>query len=138
MAASDLLRTCVQALRRLTGAGAVSLYVPAQSGLSQSALLIHDGEQPAVPELADPAAARELFEQAEKRLDAGGDSAGALFLRQLEGGPAGSRLIRVTSPESLPALLYRVMHPGERPPARRSTDGRDADLGSGGGVWLAL
>ncbi len=138
MPSSDLLRTCVQALRRLTGAEAVSLYVPAQSGVSQSALLIHDGEQPAVPELADLAAARELCQQAEKRLAARGDAADASFLRQLESVSGGSRLIRVSSPESLPALLYRMAHHGERPPARRSTDRREVDPGFAGAVWLAL
>ncbi len=138
MPSSDLLRTCVQALRRFTGAKAVSLYVPAQPGVSQNALLIHDGEQPAVPELADLATAREFFQQAEKQLVDGGDAGGALFLRQLESGSDGSRLVRVSSPDALPALLYRVTHQGELPPARRSTDGRDVDPGSVGGVWLAL
>ncbi len=136
MLSSDLLRLCVQALRKLTGAQAVSLYVPAQ--LSQNALLIHDGEQPAMADLADLSAARVLFERAERRLADNGATGGALFLRQIEGAAGTSRLMRLSSPESLPALLRRVARPGEQPPARRRTDAPDGETGPSGAVWLAL
>ena len=138
MASIDLLRTCVQALRRLTGATAVWLYVPAKSGVAQHEILIHDGEPQVVPEVADIETAREFARWAERRLVDDGAVAGAQFLRQLESESANGRLIRVSSPEALPALLYCVMHDGELPPARRSTDVPGADPEASGAVWLAL
>ncbi|MFQ5524812.1 MAG: sigma 54-interacting transcriptional regulator [Thermoanaerobaculia bacterium] len=50
---TELLQSYVHGIRSLSGARSVSLYVPASlSGLSQP-FLIHDGEDLAVPELAD-------------------------------------------------------------------------------------
>ncbi len=132
----DVLRTSVQALRRLTGAGRVSLFLPAESGVSQGAMLIHDGEQPAVPELADRAVARELCRQAEKLLAAEEAGVEPRFLRRLDSESPAGRLIRICSPESLPGLLYRLTHDGELPPARRRTD--VAGPSDAGAVWLGL
>ncbi len=57
---TELLQSYVKGIRTLSDARSVSLYIPASlSGLSQ-ALLIADGEEPPVPELADLKAA-ELF-----------------------------------------------------------------------------
>ncbi len=137
MLSIDLLRACVQTLRHLTGAARISLYVPAE-GVSQGAILIHDGEHPAVPELADAPAAEEFFRQIEDRLVVEGTAAGTQFLRRIESESEVGRLIRIPSPESLPAVLYRMMHHGERLPARRSTDVPGADPGSAGTVWLGL
>ena len=132
---TDLLRVCIRALRRLTGAARVSLYLPAGSGVSQHVMLIHDGETPAVPELADEETARDFSQRAERRLEAAGD--GMRFLRQLESRSERGRLMRIPSPESLPDLLYRATH-GERPPARRSTDVSSAGTRSAEAVWLGL
>ena len=51
--ASELLRSYIRILRRLSGADSVSLFVPASAGGSAPAMLIHDGHALPVPELAD-------------------------------------------------------------------------------------
>ena len=123
MPSIDLLQTCVQALKHLTGAARVSLYVPADG--SQSEMLLHDAERPAVPELADEAEARAFCRRVDGEAAEGAGSprrgVRAGLLRVLDSGSDRGRLIRISSPESLPDLLYRETHDGE-PPARRSTD----------------
>ncbi|HXY42457.1 MAG TPA: GGDEF domain-containing protein, partial [Vicinamibacteria bacterium] len=54
--ALDVLRSYARAVQRLTGAGGVSVFVPAVSATSRETLA-HEGALPPVPELASPAAA---------------------------------------------------------------------------------
>jgi diguanylate cyclase (GGDEF)-like protein len=57
--ATDILRSYVRLVERLSGAGAVSFYVPPGAS-GEREILIHEGREPPVPELADEAAAAEL------------------------------------------------------------------------------
>ena len=50
---SELLESYVDGVRRLTGADAVSLFVPSPSGGLPGALLVHDGDVEPLAELAD-------------------------------------------------------------------------------------
>ena len=54
---SELLQSYVHGVRRLTGADAVSLFVPSPSGGLPRALLVHDGDAEPLAELADYEAA---------------------------------------------------------------------------------
>jgi len=57
--ATDILRSYVRLVERLSGAAAVSLYVPPGPG-GEPEILLHDGRLDPVPELKDAAAAEEL------------------------------------------------------------------------------
>jgi diguanylate cyclase (GGDEF)-like protein len=57
--ATDILRSYVRLVERLSGAASVSLYVPPSSA-GEPEILLHDGRLDPVPELADAAAAAEL------------------------------------------------------------------------------
>jgi diguanylate cyclase (GGDEF)-like protein len=61
-----LLRTCLRSLREVSGAAAVTLYVPATAGESGPTLL-HDGDLPPAPELQTVAAAEALRLAADRR-----------------------------------------------------------------------
>jgi diguanylate cyclase (GGDEF)-like protein len=60
--ATDILRSYVRLVERLSGAASVSLYVPPGAS-GESEILIHDGRLEPVPELADAAAAAELHQR---------------------------------------------------------------------------
>ncbi len=62
----EILRACLQLLRRLSGAGAVSLYVP-PGPAGERELLIHDGRAEPLPELEDAEAAARLHGDAASR-----------------------------------------------------------------------
>ena len=51
--ATDILRSYVRLVGRLSGAASVSLYVPPGAG-GEPEILLHDGRLEPVPELADP------------------------------------------------------------------------------------
>jgi diguanylate cyclase (GGDEF)-like protein len=57
--ATDLLRSYVRLVERLSGAASVSLYVPPGAS-GEREILIHEGRRDPLPELADEAAAAEL------------------------------------------------------------------------------
>src|SRR5438093_662233 len=57
--AIEILRSYVRLVARLSGAGAVSLYVPPGSDTDPE-ILVHDGHLAPLPELADAASAAEL------------------------------------------------------------------------------
>jgi len=57
--ATDILRSYVRLVERLSGAAAVSLYVPPGAS-GEREILIHEGRKGPLPELADEAAAAEL------------------------------------------------------------------------------
>jgi diguanylate cyclase (GGDEF)-like protein len=77
--ASELLRSYIRILRRLSAADSVSLFVPASAGGSAPAMLIHDGDGPAVPELADLAAAARLDAASATEVHPSSDPRGALI-----------------------------------------------------------
>ena len=52
--ATDILRSYVRLVERLSGAAAVSLYVPPGAG-GEREILLHEGRLDPVPELADEA-----------------------------------------------------------------------------------
>jgi diguanylate cyclase (GGDEF)-like protein len=60
--ATDILRSYVRLVERLSGAASVSLYVPPGPG-GESEILLHDGRFEPVPELADAATAAELHQR---------------------------------------------------------------------------
>jgi len=55
-----ILRSYVSLVRRLTGAAAVSLYVPPGPG-GEREILVHDGQLDPLPEFADPASAAAFY-----------------------------------------------------------------------------
>jgi diguanylate cyclase (GGDEF)-like protein len=57
--ATDILRSYVRLVERLSGAAAVSLYVP-PSATGEREILLHEGRREPLPELADEAAAADL------------------------------------------------------------------------------
>ena len=60
--ATDILRSYVRLVERLSGAAAVSLYVPPGAS-GEREILLHEGRLDPLPELADEAAAGELHSQ---------------------------------------------------------------------------
>ena len=60
--ATDILRSYVRLVERLSGAAGVSLYVPAGSS-GEREILLHEGRVDPLPELADEAAAADLHRQ---------------------------------------------------------------------------
>jgi diguanylate cyclase (GGDEF)-like protein len=78
----EILRACIQLLRRLSGAGAVSLYMP-PGPAGERELLVHDGRAAPLPELLDAEAAARLHRDAASRLKA--DSIARLASRNGEG-----------------------------------------------------
>ncbi len=130
---NDLLRPCLQALRRLTGARAISLYLPASaSATAPSEVLVHDGDPP-IDELADLTAARRLAERSEDR-DPSVDGVGGAVL--LSRGAAGGRIVRLATPPALLELL-RERELGDPSPARRRSDLSQVD-GSSPAIWVGL
>ena len=60
--ATDILRSYVRLVERLSGAASVSLYVPPGVG-GETEILLHEGRLEPVPELVDAAAAAELHQR---------------------------------------------------------------------------
>ncbi|HZM53039.1 MAG TPA: hypothetical protein VFE68_21215, partial [Vicinamibacteria bacterium] len=60
--ATDILRSYVRLVERLSGAASVSLYVPPGAS-GESEILLHEGRLEPVPELVDAAAAAELHQR---------------------------------------------------------------------------
>ena len=64
--ASELLASYVRGIRDLSGAGSVSLFVPAPlSGVSEP-ILLHEGDTDPIGEMADLEAARRFMERADE------------------------------------------------------------------------
>ncbi len=168
LTSDDLLRSYVRLLHRLSGAEAVSLYLPGSSEGPESPRLIHDNCHPAVPELADAAAADELLRAAEAQLgdDAGSPAPrpsrlrhapvstsrrrGAPVSSRRKGAPVSSR--RRRAPVSLASrapegMLIRVpadsrwLDPGPAAPedgSARRKADRRADSGGAPALWIGL
>jgi hypothetical protein len=79
-AATDILRAYARLVGRLTGARAVSLYVPSAAGSGRE-ILIHEGPLPPLPELADAHAADGL---ARRIAAAPAGEAASLIVRSVE------------------------------------------------------
>ena len=130
MESSELLSSYIEGIRRLSGAGSVSLYVPPSlSGFSRSTL-IHDGPLPPVAELADLETAQGFAERAEGR----GGAAGEL----VASATAGGGLIPLPAVQSAWALavMPEQIVTGPASPARRRSDAGAED--SPPSAWLGL
>ena len=136
--ASELLRSYVQGIRRLSGAKSVSLFVPASlSGLSQP-ILIHEGESSPVPELAD-------LETALKSVQRGAlpnraaDKVDLHSATLLPSSEPDAALIPLPSVHSVwaVALLPEQFVQGRPQGRRRSDDSRSEAEGSPG-AWLGI
>jgi hypothetical protein len=68
--ATEILRSCVHLLQRLSGAVSVSLYLPAGS-LGEQEILLHDGEAVALPELVNAQAAAAFHDRETRRRGVG-------------------------------------------------------------------
>src|SRR5260221_335213 len=125
--ATDILRSYVRLVERLSGAASVSLYVPPGPG-GESEILLHDGHFEPVPELADAAAAAELHH---RFIDEHGDN------------EEGAVRLPSRSPDG---VLYRIplrwvftmAEEDAGGPERRKRDGRRrAELTAGTGLGFA-
>ncbi len=123
--ANELLRAYARMLGRLSGAGCVTLFVPA-SGDDPHPLLVHEGDLDPAPELCDPEAASVLDRGASP-----GDDSGAPHRRPVlsESAAPDCRLIQVPLGSEAPG-------PPEPEPARRRTD--DGSLRSDRRMWIGL
>ncbi len=133
---NDLLRPCLLALKRLTGAGAVSLYFPAAASDAAREVLIHEGGA-AVDELADRQTARELVRRIEAKLPSGSDQPLAC---QLESPSGSGRIVRISNPSALLSLLDAASLEAATEPsqARRRTDTPSAGDAPEAAIWIGL
>ena len=135
--ASELLKSYVSGIRRLSGASSVSLFLPAPlSGLARP-LLLHDGDEPPVPELADLETALTF---ADGRQDEAVDreTGGPNFLESSAAGCGLTPLPPIRTFWSgglLPSALYE--RDGE-PPGRRRGDAEPPGLEDLPAAWLGL
>ena len=129
IAPETLLQSYVRQLRLLTGARGVTLFLPALRDEGGAGLLLHEGDSPPLPELADRKTASRFALRAEADL-AGHAPPGVAW--QLPGSVAGSRLLRLPSLESLFVL------PGDAEAAerRRRSDRRQPP--PLGGAWIGV
>ncbi len=133
---NDFLRPCLQTLKRVTGARAVSLYLPAAPGGTPGAILLHEGEPP-IAELADLPAAEECSCRIEAGRNGGDDSEGDVFLRSYESASAGGRILRVSTPETLLSRLHAAAGDAAAVPARRKSD-RSPSSSQAPAIWMGL
>ena len=103
---SELLQSYVHGVRRLTGADAVSLFVPSASGGQQRALLVHDGEAEPLAELADHDAATAFLEARIAGVSSAAKASSSSRLgRRLPGGPVQADLGLFAAAAEDPAAL---------------------------------
>jgi diguanylate cyclase (GGDEF)-like protein len=123
--ATELLRSHIRLLRRLSGAGSLTLFAPATSGEAASALRLHDGPLGATDELLDEASGDTL----RRRLAAGSAA--------LEAHDAHPRVARLTGGDAA-CLVFRVepADAAERKQRRRSYD--DVDGWPADAVWIGF
>jgi hypothetical protein len=114
--ASDILRSYVRLVARLSGAASVSLYVPPAPG-GQREILIHEGRLGPLPELADPESAAECHHRLDTQ--AGADDGKG----HVAGGGADGLLYRIP-------LRWVMTRPDEEVagPERRKRDARTPEL----------
>jgi hydrogenase-4 transcriptional activator len=141
----QLLRSYLRGIRRLSGAGGISLFAPAPWGIAPRTLLIHDGPLPPLPELASLAAAHDFATTAAQRPAPGADLADDLSAEAILALRIPSRIsegVLVPVP-TLYAALDALASSGptrEAPPAplqRRRTDTEPEAQGAPT-AWLGL
>ncbi len=137
---NDLLRPCLLALKRLTGASAVSLYVPAPELDAAGEILLHEGGV-AAAELADRETAGEFARRVDSELISGSGGESSLAL-QLESSSAAARIVRLVTPGALLSVLETASTeagPGAATSrGRRKTDAPAAGSIPAPAVWLGL
>ena len=133
--ASELLGSYVKGIRRLSGAATASLFVPAPlSGLAHP-LLIHEGDLPPVPELADLEAAVTFAEKAKSTTIPEGAGPPLIDSRVAGGGLTPLPPIRTFWLGGLlPAALYENAEPG----GRRRSDNPPPSQETLPAAWLGL
>jgi diguanylate cyclase (GGDEF)-like protein len=131
IAPETLLQSYARRLRLLTEARGVTLFLPGMRD-EGGGVLVHEGSEPPLPELADRAAADDFAQRAE--IELARDlvrQPGAAW--QLPSGAAGSRLVRIPSLESLFVSLGNGDSADHR---RRRTDRQQSwPLGR---AWIGL
>jgi Nif-specific regulatory protein len=128
LAPETLLQSYSRQLRLLTGAQAVTLFLPAARAEGEGVLL-HDGSAPPLAELADRATATEFALRAEAELAQRPTPLGTAW--QLRGSAPGSRIVRLPSLES----LFVAPAPAEVAERRRRSESQLPPLGR---AWLGL
>ncbi len=130
---TDILRGCVRLLRNLVGAEAVSLYLPASPEDLNEPILLHEGDDDPVAELADPGAAAEFC----SRFGVGDGQEDTehhhQVFRRVSSSSTGGLLIRVSPPLS----VLQPGTPGEPRPSRRAGDLTDGPP-TLPGIWIGL
>jgi diguanylate cyclase (GGDEF)-like protein len=131
---TDLLMACLGLLRRATGAATVSLYISGLSGTETDDMLVHDGPEPRVPELADRKAARTfLSRRPAMRLEQSEP-----LLEQMASELGQGQLIRLSSPQSILGAVSRLVPDrGDSEQCRRAED-RFVENISAPAIWLGV
>jgi diguanylate cyclase (GGDEF)-like protein len=133
---TDILRGCIQLLRRFVDASTVSLYLPPSSGTVSEPLILHDGDGPPVSELSDleTAAAFSNSYNGEGQQDE--NSAAPQLLHRISSSSPGGLLIRVSAHQSI--LAARSNDDGLPEPTRRETDTGEGGTAEHPGIWIGL
>ena len=119
IAPETLLQSYARRLRMLTEARGVTLFLPAVRDDAGGSVLVHEGIEPPLPELADRATASAFAERADAELERHlGRQPGAAW--QVRSGVAGSRLVRIPSLEA----LFATFANGEAAELRRRRSDR--------------
>ena len=133
------MRAYLQVLRRLTGAKAASLFQPSISRAVPNAVLIHDGDTPALPELSTLGEAEAFTDKIEVQLNAASGLRDQALLQQFKSATTGGWLVRVSTPRALPAFSrHAVPAIAELERLRRETDLTKNRLQSSPVVWIGL
>jgi diguanylate cyclase (GGDEF)-like protein len=126
---SELLRSYAEGIRRLSGAGSVSLFVPPSlSGFSRS-MLLHDGPLPPIAELADLETAQRFADGAQPEP----------ATEMVASSTAGGGLVPLPAVHSAWALavLPEQLVGGSRTPGRRRSDSIPEDA-TQPSAWLGI
>jgi hypothetical protein len=126
---SELLRSYLHGILRLTDAESASLYVP-PSLTGATAILLHDGEAAPVPELDSPASAQALHDQVGPAVETASPHALGAACEVPSQAPE-CVLVRVPARDILRAA-------DETSPRRRKADRREGTPESVPVVWLGL
>ena len=128
VSSDDLLRSYCRLVDQLSGAEAVSVYVPPLPGTSEAPLLAHGGEAPAVPELRSV----EALEECSREAEVGSSRERESTIRILNSQALRGRLIRI------PADPWEPILAGEADARkRRKSDRRDAGHDTPS-MWIGL
>lgn len=136
---SDLLQSYVECVRRLSGAGSATLFVPASASSRTVPILIQDGDFDPVPELADLAAAVSFSEaiDGDSRMPDEAVAVPSLRMSSVEGGC----LVALPSVPTFPALEgagSQAGAPSSPGPRRRHSDPEGKAPDASTAAWLGL